>query len=48
MLDFFKYITGQGGFLILALLVIIAVIFKKVKQKRYMNAVHKKQNRKKH
>ena len=47
MMDFFKYITGQGGFLILALLVIIAVIFKKVKQKRFMNAVHNKKKRKK-
>lgn len=45
LMEFLEYISGQGGFLILALFVIVIVIYNKIKQRRDIRAVTKKKKR---
>ena len=44
-MEFLEYISGQGGFLILALIVVVIVIYNKIKQRRDIRAVSKKKKR---
>jgi len=44
-MEFLEYISGQGGFLILALFVVVMVIYNKIKQRRDIRAVTKKKKR---
>ncbi|WP_298898541.1 hypothetical protein [uncultured Psychroserpens sp.] len=41
-----EYITGKGGFMILALIVVAVFIYRKYKEKRYYKDVEKRINNK--
>lgn len=41
-MNILNYLTGQGGMLILGLVVIVVFIFRKYKEKRYFKAVERR------
>ncbi|MEM5563514.1 hypothetical protein WNY78_00290 [Psychroserpens sp. AS72] len=43
-MDILNYITGQGGLMILGLIVVIAFIYRKHKEKRYFKDIEKRIN----
>ncbi|WP_161792619.1 hypothetical protein [Psychroserpens damuponensis] len=45
-MDILNYITGQGGFMILGLIVISVFIYRKYREKRYFKHIEKKINNK--
>jgi len=45
MMDFLQYISGKGGFLILAFLVVVIVLYNKIKQRRDIKTIDKKRKR---
>lgn len=44
-MDFLQYISGQGGFLILAFFVVVILLYNKIKQRRDIRAIDKKRKR---
>tara|TARA_B100000809_G_scaffold266004_1_gene326831 strand:+ start:2510 stop:2662 length:153 start_codon:yes stop_codon:yes gene_type:complete len=44
--DILNYITGQGGLMILGLIVVVVFIYRKYKEKRYFKAVERRINKK--
>ncbi|MFT5846713.1 MAG: putative histidine transporter YuiF (NhaC family) [Psychroserpens sp.] len=45
-MDLLNYITGQGGLMILGLVVVVVFIYRKYKEKRYFNAIERRINKK--
>jgi hypothetical protein len=43
-MDLLNYITGQGGLMILGLVVVVVFISRKYKEKRYFKAIEKRIN----
>lgn len=41
-MEIIEYITGQGGFILMAFAVIVIVLFRKIKQRRDIRSVTKK------
>nr|WP_321221173.1 hypothetical protein [uncultured Psychroserpens sp.] len=45
-MDTLNYITGQGGIMILGLIVVVVFIYRKYKEKRYFKDIEKRINEK--
>jgi len=46
-MELFEYITGKGGLMILGLIVVVALIYRKYKEKRYFKYIDKRIQEKK-
>ena len=46
-MEIFEYLTGKGGFLILALITVIAVLYRKYRDWKSFKRVEKRRNNKK-
>ncbi|MFD2916897.1 hypothetical protein [Psychroserpens luteus] len=44
-MDILNYITGQGGIMILGLIVVTVFIYRKYKEKRYFKDIEKRINK---
>lgn len=42
IIEIFEYLTGRGGLLILGLFVVLAVLYNKIKTRRYFKTSSKK------
>jgi len=45
-MEVFEYLTGKGGLMILGLIIVFAVLFKKYRNWRYFKSAEKRRNRK--
>jgi hypothetical protein len=45
-MEIFEYLTGKGGLMILGLIIVFAVLFKKYQNWRYFKKVEKKRKNK--
>jgi hypothetical protein len=43
-MDILNYITGQGGMMILGLIVVVVFIYRKYKEKRYFKDIERRIN----
>ncbi len=46
-MELLEYLTGKGGIMILGLIVIIALVYRKYKEKRYFKYIDKRMQEKK-
>jgi len=44
-MELFEYLTGRGGMLLLGLFVVLTVLYKKIKARRYFKIHSKKKNK---